>query len=129
MVNSHHPEHFKNPEQEMTLIDMIEMLCDWFAYKENVPLEEGLKLIEDQCDRFNFSKTIKSLLTNTYTEYIHVDYLGDIFEKQQKIIADKDFKNSLNYAIWENYFNKKHSNDNNNDIPDSGIDFSDICWW
>lgn len=48
MVNSHHPEHFANPEKEMTLIDMIEMLCDWFAYKENVPLNEGKQLISDQ---------------------------------------------------------------------------------
>ena len=37
-VNSHHPEHFVNPEHEMTLIDMVEMLCDWFAYKQDIPI-------------------------------------------------------------------------------------------
>ena len=68
MVNSHHPEHFKNPEYEMTLVDMIEMLCDWFSYKDDMTLNEAINLINDQCKRFKFSKTIKSLLINTYRD-------------------------------------------------------------
>ena len=28
-VNRHHPEHWKNGISDMSLIDLIEMLCDW----------------------------------------------------------------------------------------------------
>src|SRR5262245_35896998 len=29
--NRHHPEHFKNGVNDMSLIDVIEMFCDWKA--------------------------------------------------------------------------------------------------
>jgi hypothetical protein len=29
--NPHHPEHYKNGIHDMTLLDKIEMLCDWRA--------------------------------------------------------------------------------------------------
>ena len=121
-VNSHHPEHFVNPENEMTLIDMIEMLCDWFAYKQDVPVDEGIKLIKDQCKRFKFSDTIKSLLINTYREYINSDLLTDIYIKQERFIADKQMENSYSYSLWENAFKPE----NEEEVPDSGIDFSDL---
>ena len=124
-VNSHHPEHFINPEYEMTLIDMIEMLCDWFAYKQDVSINEGIKLIKDQCDRFKFSDTIKSLLINTYKEYINSDLSTDIYTKQECFIADKQMENSNNYPLWENAFKLK----NEEEVPDSGIDFSDLFPW
>ena len=124
-VNSHHPEHFVNPEHEMTLIDMIEMLCDWFAYKQDVPVNEGIKLIKDQCDRFKFSDTIKNLLTNTYKEYINSDLFTDVYTKQECFIADKQMENSHNYPLWENAFKLK----NEEEVPDSGIDFSDLFPW
>ncbi len=123
MVNSHHPEHFANPEKEMTLIDMIEMLCDWFAYKEDVPLNEGKQLISDQCKRFNFSKTIKNLLTNTYVEYIHSNSDFGIYEQQQKLIADMQLEQKPNYTEWENYFI-----DEQEENQKGGIDFSSICF-
>ena len=28
-INSHHPEHYKNGIEDMTLFDIIEMLMDW----------------------------------------------------------------------------------------------------
>ena len=124
-VNSHHPEHFINPEYEMTLIDMIEMLCDWFAYKQDVSINEGIKLIKEQCDRFKFSDTIKSLLINTYKEYINSDLSTDIYTKQECFIADKQMENSNNYPLWENAFKLK----NEEEVPDSGIDFSDLFPW
>ena len=30
-VNSHHPEHYEGGVMDMTLLDMLEMLCDWKA--------------------------------------------------------------------------------------------------
>ena len=29
--NSHHPEHWKNGVEDMSLLDVVEMLCDWKA--------------------------------------------------------------------------------------------------
>lgn len=124
-VNSHHPEHFVNPEYEMTLIDMVEMLCDWFAYKQDVSINEGIKLIKEQCDRFKFSDTIKSLLINTYKEYINSDLFTDIYTKRERFIADKQMENSHNYPLWENAFKPK----NEEEVPDSRIDFSDLFPW
>lgn len=125
-VNSHHPEHFVNPEHEMTLIDMVEMLCDWFAYKQDIPIREGVELIREQCDRFGFSDTIMSLLTNTYREYINSDLFNDIYANQERIIADKQMENSHNYLLWERAF--KSENDEE-EILDSGIDFSNLFPW
>ena len=122
-VNSHHPEHFANPEGEMTLIDMIEMLCDWFAYKENVPLNEGKQLISDQCKRFNFSKTIKNLLINTYVEYIRPNSDFGLYEQQQKLIADMQLEQKPNYTEFKNYFIDEQEENKKGDI-----DFSSICF-
>jgi hypothetical protein len=30
-ANRHHPEHFENGVADMTLVDLIEMTCDWMA--------------------------------------------------------------------------------------------------
>lgn len=125
-VNSHHPEHFVNPEHEMTLIDMVEMLCDWFAYKQDIPIREGVELIREQCDRFGFSDTIMSLLTNTYREYINSDLFNDIYANQERIIADKQMENSHNYLLWERAFKPKNDEE---EILDSGIDFSNLFPW
>ena len=125
-VNSHHPEHFVNPEHEMTLIDMVEMLCDWFAYKQDIPIREGVELIREQCDRFGFSDTIMSLLTNTYREYMNSDLFDDIYTNQERMIADKQMENSHNYSLWERAFKPKNDEE---EILDSGIDFNDLFPW
>ena len=125
-VNSHHPEDFVNPQHEMTLIDMVEMLCDWFAYKQDIPIREGVELIREQCDRFGFSDTIMSLLTNTYREYINSDLFNDIYTNQERIIADKQMENSHNYSLWERAFKPKEEEEY---IPDSEIDFSNLFPW
>ncbi len=36
--NSHHPEHFENGIDGMTLMDLIEMICDWNNIVEILPL-------------------------------------------------------------------------------------------
>jgi hypothetical protein len=34
--NSHHPEHYEDGVRGMTLLDLLEMLCDWKAASERV---------------------------------------------------------------------------------------------
>lgn len=67
-ANRHHPEYFeihKNKEAEMDLIDLIEMICDWVSYKDDIRYTEASKLVEVQCDRFGFSEELKQLMINT----------------------------------------------------------------
>lgn len=66
--NRHHPEHFKNGIREMNLVDMLEMMCDWYAASmtSDTGFETGF---EQNCDRFKIDGSLKEVLWNTYLEY------------------------------------------------------------
>lgn len=66
--NRHHPEHFINGINDFTLIDLIEMVCDWTAYKDNMRISEAIEMIEKQTERFGYSEEIRNVLTNTIVE-------------------------------------------------------------
>ena len=104
-VNTHHPEHFKSPENEMTLIDAIEMLCDWFAYKRDVDKEDALYLIRSQCIRFGFSESFKNLLSNTYLEYLDKND-AEYQYNQNKLIADLKLSRTNKYYEWKRFTEK-----------------------
>lgn len=70
--NKHHPEHWSGYYLEMDLIDIIEMLCDWLGYKEDITIEEAEALIDQQCRRYNFNNTFRALLFNTLKNYFIV---------------------------------------------------------
>jgi hypothetical protein len=63
--NRHHPEHFDNGVNGMTLIDLIEMVCDWnaaaFANGKTVDLEY-------QAKRFGISAQLAEIIYNTLRE-------------------------------------------------------------
>lgn len=63
--NRHHPEHFENGIEDMNLIDVIEMLCDWKA--ATLRHEDGdlNKSIEINAERFGYSEQLKSIFLNT----------------------------------------------------------------
>ena len=69
-LNSHHPEHFENPSTQMDLVDLIEMLCDWFSYSNNISWLEGYNTINSQCARFGLNDTIRHLLLNTFRNFL-----------------------------------------------------------
>lgn len=96
-VNRHHPEHYTDPNHQMTIIDLLEMLCDWFSYKDNFTWEEGYDRIIEQCTRFNFSDSIQSLLLNTFKEFLVTSFSmeDDIYAEQQSRIADYILSNEL----------------------------------
>jgi len=53
--NSHHPEYYQGDISRMSIIDLIEMACDWVAatkYHKNGKFERSLKI---NTDRFNLS--------------------------------------------------------------------------
>lgn len=69
--NRHHPEHFKNGMNDMSLIDIIEMFCDWKA--ATIRHNDGniRKSIAHNADRFGMSPQLVRILENT------VDIVGE----------------------------------------------------
>lgn len=63
--NSHHPEHWKNGVDDMTLLDVIEMLADWKAASERHNNGNILTSIEKNVDRFQLSPQLVKILENT----------------------------------------------------------------
>lgn len=81
LQNDHHPEFFATFElfgedhrekvaeaklvQEMNLLQIIEMLCDWKAASERHENGDIYKSIEQNADRFGYSDEFKQILKNT----------------------------------------------------------------
>lgn len=63
--NRHHPEHHKRGVDDMTLLDVVEMFCDWKAASERHNDGNILKSIEKNTDRFNLSQQLVRILENT----------------------------------------------------------------
>jgi hypothetical protein len=63
--NSHHPEHYKNGVDDMNLLDIVEMLCDWKAASERHNDGNIRKSIEINANRFGLSPQMVKILENT----------------------------------------------------------------
>ena len=66
--NSHHPEHHKNGVNDMTLLDLIEMLADWKAASERHNDGNINKSIEINGTRFEMSPQLIRIFENTAKE-------------------------------------------------------------
>lgn len=64
-VNRHHPEHFGTGINEMTLIDLIEMLCDWKAAGMRHNDGDIFQSIYKNKARFGISDQLESILVAT----------------------------------------------------------------
>ena len=63
--NRHHPVHFKNGVEDMNLLDIVEMLCDWKAASMRHHDGNIRKSIEVNADRFRISPQLVRILENT----------------------------------------------------------------
>jgi len=63
--NRHHPEHHKNGINDMNLIDLMEMFCDWLAATKRHADGDIMKSIEINGERFGISEQLKSIFRNT----------------------------------------------------------------
>lgn len=66
--NAHHPEHHKNGINDMTLLDLVEMLVDWKAASERHNDGNILKSIEHNGQRFEMSPQLIRIFENTAKE-------------------------------------------------------------
>ena len=67
-VNSHHPEHFENGVNGMTLLDLVEMLADWKAATQRHADGDILKSLEINKKRFGMSDQLAEIFENTVRE-------------------------------------------------------------
>lgn len=82
-VNRHHPEYFENRVDGMNIIDLLEMICDWFAasIRSDSPFLEGLN---SNIKRHNISPQLENIIRNTYNEYFK-----DI---EDDLVKENDYK-------------------------------------
>jgi len=61
----HHPEHFENGVNDMNLVDVMEMLCDWCAASKRHANGNIYRSIDISCERFQIDDQLKQILINT----------------------------------------------------------------
>ena len=67
--NRHHPEHFRQGINDMTLVDLIEMVCDWKAATLRHADGDIMKSLDINKGRFGISDQLNTILTNTVKDY------------------------------------------------------------
>ena len=67
-ANRHHPEHFPQGVEEMTLIDLLEMCCDWMAAAERRPDSVPDANRQRSQERFGLSEQLTRILRNTMAQ-------------------------------------------------------------
>jgi hypothetical protein len=67
--NPHHPEHYANGINDMDLVDIVEMLCDWKAATMRHNDGNLLKSLETNQKRFNMDTQLYNILLNTVERY------------------------------------------------------------
>ena len=77
-ANSHHPEHYKKGIEEMDLLDIFEMLCDWKAATLRHNDGDIEKSIEINAKRFKIPAKLAKIMQNT------VPVLEDILKEHKK---------------------------------------------
>lgn len=67
--NSHHPEHFEQGFKDMSVVDVIEMVCDWKAanmLREHLEWEESIDIMAERLhlsiQEYYFVKAIAQLV-------------------------------------------------------------------
>lgn len=67
--NRHHPEHFGDSGiSGMTLVDLVEMLCDWKAATERHEDGDLTRSLRINAERFSISHDLSAVLHNTARE-------------------------------------------------------------
>lgn len=94
--NRHHPEFHKNGIYDMSLIDIVEMFCDWISATMRHEDGDIIKSIEINKDRFGYDDLLESIFKNTVSELTNSErrfYVpDDKIEEARKIIEKLCFK-------------------------------------
>lgn len=66
--NSHHPEHYPDGIAGMSLLDLVEMLCDWKAASERHADGDIARSLRINRERFGIGEQLAAILENTAVE-------------------------------------------------------------
>lgn len=64
-ANRHHPEHHPNGIDDMNILDLFEMLCDWMAATLRHQHGDLMLSIEQNQERFGYGDGMKRLMLNS----------------------------------------------------------------
>lgn len=67
-ANTHHPEHYPNGIAGMSLLDIVEMLCDWKAASERAKQGSIAQSLAHNRARFGVDEQLATILENTVIE-------------------------------------------------------------
>lgn len=67
-VNNHHPEYYENGVNDMSLIDLIEMVCDWIAATMRVKNGNIYTSLPINQERFGIDDQLAGIIKNTVDE-------------------------------------------------------------
>lgn len=67
--NRHHPEHFEDGVMGMTLIDLLEMLCDWKAATKRHADGDIWRSLQINAARFGIDEQLLAILANTVRSF------------------------------------------------------------
>lgn len=63
--NRHHPEYHDAGIKDMTLIDLLEMICDWKAATMRHADGDISRSVENNQERFGYTNELKQIFVNT----------------------------------------------------------------
>jgi len=63
--NSHHPEHYAEGMKAMDLVDLIEMIADWYAASLRHNDGDVMKSIELNKKRYGYDDVLENIFKNT----------------------------------------------------------------
>lgn len=66
--NTHHPEHWPDGITGMSLLDVVEMLCDWKAASARTKQGSIAQSLAHNKERFGISDQLAAILENTVKE-------------------------------------------------------------
>lgn len=95
-VNSHHPEHYANGIGGMTLLDLVEMFCDWKAASERHADGNLERSIEINRERFKMSDQLVAIFQNTRA-WIEADPIVDRFTNMRQSDVER-MRKELKYS-------------------------------
>jgi len=64
-INRHHPEHFKNEFNDMDIVDLIELICDWKAAIKKHKTGNFLNSMKINRERFNLDDDLYYIIKNS----------------------------------------------------------------
>lgn len=63
--NRHHPEHWPDGINEMSLLDILEMISDWKAACSRYKDGDLMKSVDINCEKYNVTPQLKQIILNT----------------------------------------------------------------